>query len=439
MADRTICITGTGAVSPLGLTAQQLWHGICEGKSAIAPITAFDPSGFSCKLAGQAPEFKVNKFVPKYHRKATKLMSRDIELAVIAAADAVQSASLTTKQTDPENLQIEPAKTAINLGAGLISADLVELADAVSTSVTDGKFDIHKWGQSGMERLTPLWLLKYLPNMLPCHVGIIHDIQGPSNTITCGEAASHIAIAEAVSILKRGEADTALAGGGEAKVNPVVMLRQCLLKRATTENHDNPPAACRPFSHDAAGSVFGEAAGILVLETLQHAENRNAQILAQIVGTGQSNSLNPEYEHLEPQGTAVTIAIENALQKADIAPEDIDLIIPHGTAIPQDDLAEAAGIQNALGNAASKIPVLPIKSMTANTGAAAGALDIITAVHAIKNSHIPPAINCPKTADGINLNIIQKPANKKIRYAMCCGYTFGGQTAAVILKNPDEK
>ncbi len=121
---------------------------------------------------------------------------------------------------------------AINLGAGLISCDMVELAPAVAASITDGQFDIRKWGKSGLELVTPLWLLKYLPNMLACHVGIIHDIQGPSNSITCAEASSHLAIAEATQVIARGNADYALAGGAEAKVNPIAILRQCLLKRA---------------------------------------------------------------------------------------------------------------------------------------------------------------------------------------------------------------
>jgi len=212
-----VVITGLGAITPLGLTVSDTWHGLCAGGCGIGEITAFDPVGFSCKLAGQVPDYKIQKYVPKTYRKAIKLMSRDIELAVIASNEALADSGLITKGIDPERINVDPERVAVNLGAGLISCDLVELAPAVAQSATDGKFDIRKWGKEGLELVTPLWLLKYLPNMLACHVGIIHDIQGPSNTITCAEASAHLAISEAAQIIARGGSDIALAGGAEAK------------------------------------------------------------------------------------------------------------------------------------------------------------------------------------------------------------------------------
>jgi 3-oxoacyl-[acyl-carrier-protein] synthase II len=434
MDSARVVITGFGQITPLGLTAEETWNSLCAGKSGIDTITAFDPVGFSCKLAGQVPEYKIRDYVPKTHRKATKLMSRDIELSVIAANEALIHAGLATKGIDPENININPERTAINLGAGLISCDLVELAPAVAASITDGKFDIRKWGKDGLDLVTPLWLLKYLPNMLACHVGIIHDIQGPSNSITCAETSGHLAIAEATQVIARGDSDIALAGGAEAKVNPIVMIRQCLLKRATSENNDDPAAACRPFDADAKGSVFGEAAGIVILEELNHARKRNAKVYAEVVGIGQSNSINPAYEHIEPNGKGIRISIEKALAEAKIQPEDLDLIIPHGTGIPADDLAEAKAIQAVLGDAAAKIPVWPTKSMLSNTGAACGAVDVIAAICAMRDGKIPPVKNCDKKAAGCNLNIIDQSLEKSIRFALSCSYTYGGQTAAVVLK-----
>jgi len=311
------------------------------------------------------------------------------------------------------------------------------MAPAVAESVTDGEFDIHKWGKDGLEMVTPLWLLKYLPNMLACHIGIIHDIQGPSNTITCAESSAHLAIGEATQIMARGDSDIALAGGAEAKVNPIVMIRQCLLKRTTSENNDEPASSCRPFDADARGSVFGEAAGMVVLENLENARRRSAKIYAEVVGVGQSNNINPAYEHLEPDGYGLRIAIERAIADARIDPKDLDLIIPHGTGIAADDSAEAAAIESALGSAASRIPVLPTKSMLSNTGAACGALDVIAAVCAMADGKIPAAKNCDSKADRCNLNIVKEPIEKKIGYALCCSYTYGGQTAALVLKNFD--
>jgi 3-oxoacyl-[acyl-carrier-protein] synthase II len=434
MDSARVVITGFGQVSPLGLTVGEMWDSLCSGKTGIDTITAFDPVGFSCKIAGQVPEYQIRDYVPKTHRKATKLMSRDIELSVIAANEAIMHAGLVTKGIDPENININPERVAINLGAGLISCDLVELAPAVAASVTNGEFDIHKWGAEGLNQVTPLWLLKYLPNMLACHVGIIHDIQGPSNTITCAEAAGHLAIAEATQVIARSASDIALAGGAEAKVNPIVMIRQCLLKRATSENNDDPASACRPFDANAKGSVFGEAAGIVILEELNHAEKRGAKIYAEVAGLGQSNSINPAYEHIEPDGKGIQIAIEKALTEAQIQPDDLDLIIPHGTGIPADDLAEAKAIQAALGETAEKIPVWPTKSMLSNTGAASGAVDVIAALCAMRDGKIPAAKNCDKKAAGCNLNIVNQPQKKNIRFVLSCSYTYGGQTAAVVLE-----
>ncbi len=437
MSSASVVITGVGAISPLGLTAGDMWAGLAAGRCGIKRIDAFDPAGFSCKLAGQVPDYRIQSFVPKTYRKAVKLMSRDIELAIIAADEAVRNSGLITKAIDPENVNIDPQRAAINLGAGLISCDLVELAPAVAASITDGTFDIRKWGKDGLQLVTPLWLLKYLPNMLACHIGIIHDIQGPSNTITCAEASAHLAISEAAQIIARGGADYALAGGAEAKVNPVVFIRQCLLKRAISGDNNHPTAACRPFDADAKGAVFGEAAGVVILENAGNAEKRGAKIYAEVAGTGQSTNINPAYEHLEPDGKGIQIAIEKALADAQLQPEDLDLIIPHGTAIPADDAAEAKAIQAALGEIAAKIPAWPTKSMLSNTGAASGALDVIAAVCAMTDGKIPAAKNCDRKAPGCNLNIVKQQQQANIRYTLCCSYTYGGQTTALILKRPN--
>lgn len=437
MNGRRVVITGLGAISPLGMTAEDLWSGLMSARCGIETINAFDPAGFSCKLAGEAPYFKVQKYLPKSYRKAAKLMCRDIELSVVAADEAIRNSGFVTAAIDPENISINPARTAINIGAGVISCDLVELAPAVAKSISNGVFDIRKWGKNGLENLTPIWLLKYLPNMLACHVGIIHDIQGPSNSITCGEASGHLAISEAAEVIAMGDADAALAGGCEAKVNPIIMLRQCLLRRATSENNDNPEIACRPFDANAKGCVFGEGAGMVVLEDFDSAVGRGAKIYAEVAGVGSSNNINPAYEHQEPDGAGIQIAIEVALADAGIEPDELDLVIPHGTGILSDDLAEATAIQNVLGLATENVAVWPTKSMLSNTGAASGALDLIAAVMAIGEGKIGAAKNFDNKAPGCRLNIAKQILEKNIRYALCCSYTFGGQTAAVVLKSFD--
>ncbi len=437
MSSSGIAITGFGAASPLGLSSEELWSGLCAGKCGIGTITAFDPVGFNCKLAGQVPDFKIRDYVPKSFRKSTKLMSRDIELAIVAANEALKNSGLVTKGVDPENVNVDPRRMAINLGAGLISCDLVELAPAVAASLSDGKFDMRKWGKDGVEMVTPLWLLKYLPNMLACHIGLIHDIQGPSNTITCAEASGHLAVIEASEIIARGDSDMALAGGAEAKVNPIVMIRQCLLKRATADGNDDPESACRPFDADAKGSVFGEGAGMVVLESLEHAQKRGAKIYAEIVGAGQSTNLSSAYHRLEPGGKGLAIAIEKALEDANISAAELNLIIPHGTGIAGDDMAEAKAIESVLGDAVGDVIVWPTKSMVSNTGAAAGTIDLIAAICAMKEGEVPGAKNCEQKAQDCNLNISSECRQADIRYALSCSYTYGGQTAAVVLKRYD--
>lgn len=435
MTSPRVVITGVGAVSPLGLTAQDLWDGLVNGRSGIGPITAFDPVGFTCQLAGQVPEYKIRNHIPKSSRKAAKLMSRDIELAIIAANEALRHARFNTPGMESsEPATLVPTRTAIILGAGLISCDLVELAPAVAASLKDGHFDLKRWGLEGIQQVTPLWLLKYLPNMLACHVSLIHDIQGPSNTITCAEASGHLAVIEAMQIIQRGSADAALAGGTEAKVNPIVMARQCLINRATCQANDTPDQACRPFDAKATGSVFGEGAGLLVLESLDKAKSRQAPILAEIVGYGQSNCLNTPFETLESDGKGIQIAVSKALEKAGLKPDQVDLIIPHGTGVPQDDAAESTALATVFGDSLAQIPVLPTKSMLSNTGTAAGALDLITAVKAIQERKIPGAVNCDEKAPNCGLAIHSDPLERPIRHALCCSYSYGGQTAAVILK-----
>jgi 3-oxoacyl-[acyl-carrier-protein] synthase II len=438
MSARRVVVTGTGAVSSLGLTGKDLWDGLVEGRCGIKKIQAFDPVGFPCELAGEVPGYKIRNYVPKTHRKATKLMNRDIEISVIAADDAIKNSGLVTKAIDPGNPATTPTRTAISFGAGLITCDLEEMATSVEKAVTDGEFDIQKWGTDGLESLTPLWLLKYLPNMLPCHIGIIHDIQGPSNTITCGEVASHIAIAEAVEMIVRNDADVALGGGGEAKVNPVVMMRQNLHHRTATNSNDSPEQACRPFDANAAGAVFGEAAGVLVLEELEFAKTRNATIAAEIVGAASSNSLNIDYAHLEPSGEGLQIAIQKALDEAGIRPNQIDLIVPTGTGIAADDKAEAAALKAVFGSALESISVWPIKSVVSHAGAAAGAIDMIAAIGAVAHQKIGPAKTFASAATGCELNIATEAVDKKINYALCCGYSFGGQTASLVIKKYEE-
>lgn len=437
MAGRRVVITAVGAVSPLGLTSGQMWEGLLQGRCGIGRIRAFDPVKMPCQIAGEVPEYNIRDYVPKAYRKAAKLMCRDIELSVIASDEAVRVSGLVTKAIDPEHPTLPSERTGIDFASGIISCELPEIAPSVAVSAENGQFDMKKWGREGIPTVTPLWLLKYLPNMLACHIGIIHDIQGPSNTITCGEVSSHIAVSEGAEMIQRGHADIVLAGGGEAKVNPLLMVRQCLLKRSTFSGNHNPQAACRPFDAKADGSVFGEGAGVLILEDLDFAQKRGATILAEYAGGASSASDTDDYIHLK-NGEGLEIAIRQALEEACVRPEELDLIIPHGTAIPSDDRIEAAVLEKILGSAVSRVPVWPLKGQLSHAGSAAGALDMAAAVLAIQNQTIGAAFNLETPLDGCRLLFPKKAAAHSVRTVLCCGYSFGGQTAAVVLKRYEE-
>src|SRR5688572_1273060 len=268
---RRVVITGIGVISPIGVGSKSFWDNLLAGRVGVRRIASFDPSGFASQIGGEVPAFKIGDYVPKSYRKATKVMARDIELAVVAADDAFKDAGLKSKAYT-ETPEIKPERFGCNIGAGLINTDLPELTAAMHVARDGNRLDLHKWGSEGMTQLTPLWLLKYLPNMLACHVTIIHGLKGPSNTITCSDASSHLAIGEAFRTIQRGKADLAICGGAESKVNPMGLIRQALLRRMTETRNDDPAGAVRPFDADADGTAMGEGGGLLILEEYEHAK-----------------------------------------------------------------------------------------------------------------------------------------------------------------------
>ncbi|MBN1436845.1 MAG: beta-ketoacyl-[acyl-carrier-protein] synthase family protein [Sedimentisphaerales bacterium] len=432
MPKRRVVITGIGLVSALGESSQDYLKALWENNSGIKRIGAFDPVNFTSQVAGESPALRMAKLVPKAHRKATKLMSRDIELAVVAADDAVRDAQLKTKGTAPEEpADIEPTRSGVNIGAGLICCDIPELAAAIQNGTENDTFSYGKWGREGMATLTPLWLLKYLPNMLSCHVSIIHDLQGPSNAVTCAEASGLLAVGEAFRLISNDKADVIVAGGAECKVNPMALLRQCLLKRVSTKYNDTPEKACRPFDSQADGTVVGEGAGIVVLEELQHAQKRGAPIYAEITGYGASFECGPDYVAPSSQGKGIALAITKALAESKLDPDKIDMLIPHGASVPSHDLGEVNGIKTAFGAAASKLPIFAVKSRVGNCGAGAAAIDLVTAALLMKHNKIPANLNCDQPA--ADLNIINQTTETELNNVMTSCYTYGGQTAAMVL------
>jgi len=433
MDRRRVVVTGLGVVTPAGTGVEELFANLLAGARAVKRIDLFDPASFPCQIAGQLDAFSARRFVPKSYRKAVKVMARDIEIAVAAADLAVRDSGIVTKGIDNGEPDIDSSRLGCNIGAGLICADLDELGSAVNTSVTDGKFDIRTWGREGMNNLTPLWLLKYLPNMLSCHVTIIHAAKGPSNTITCGEASGHLAVGEAARTIIRGAADAAIAGGAESKVNPMGLLRLCLLNRAVTTGNDSPAEAVRPMDARHAGSAIAEGGGLLILEDMERAVGRGARIYAEMVGFGAACDPGG-VDYLRATDGNMAGAMRAAIRDAGIEPGQVGLIIPSGTGVPAEDAAEARAIGEVFGDDAGRIPVVPLTGSMGNLFAGAGGVDLAAAAMALHKQTVPPVVNCDEPAADCPLNLPTAPVEGGLEYALCASATVGGQSGAVILK-----
>jgi len=428
---RRVVVTGIGIISPLGTGTQAHWDALLAGKSGVQKITAFDPAGFPSQIAGEVAAYKFNDYIPKSYRKAAKVMARDIELAVIAADDAFKNAGIQSKAYT-ETPSIQPNRFGCNIGAGLINCDLNELTGAMATARDGNKLDLEKWGRDGMQQLTPLWLLKYLPNMLACHVTIIHGLMGPSNTITCADASSHLAIGEAFRTIQRGNADMAICGGAESKVNQMGLMRQSLLKRLNVSDNDSPATAVRPFDESARGTAIAEGGGLLILEEYKHAKTRGAKIYAELVGFGASQDTYRVTDP-EPSGHSYGMAIKKALADAKVSPDAVGCLIPCGLGIPSHDRAEMAGLKFAFGDGLERLPMSPIKGQIGSLAAGAG-VDAATSVLALANNVVPGAANLKKARDGAKLNVAAEPRDAKVDVAVASVYSLGGQNAALVFK-----
>jgi len=437
--DRNVVITGLGAVSALGVGAASLWEGLLKGASGIRPIAGFDASGFPCRLGGEVGSadqpFSAKDHVPKHYRKAVKVMARDIELAVAAAKAAVVDAGLATRATLPED-STDPAtyrgeRMGCHIGAGLIAAEADELAEALASARTgEDAVDLKKWGSGGMESLTPLWLLKYLPNMLACHVTILHGCEGPSNTITCAEASGLLSIGESMRVIERGSADLCFSGGAESRMNYMGLLRMDFAGRvARCGPGDSVSDVLRPFDPTSRGGLIGEAGGLVILEEEGTAKARGARAYARLAGIGAGHSL-------QRPGTPIVsddgyrYAVENALQDARIGPESIDAIIPTGFGIPALDAAEAAALATIFGPSLASIPLMPLAPAVGNCLAGTGALQAITAALMLHHQMVPPSA-ITLVAGGAPKSATKSRALKRI---LAVSGTPGGQNAAIVLE-----
>jgi 3-oxoacyl-[acyl-carrier-protein] synthase II len=342
---------------------------------------------------------------------------------------AVAAAQMAVDDAKVDKEKLDPTRFAVEFGAGLLPSDPEEIGIASQKSVNGHprEVDLKCWGEHGLPNITPLWMLKYLPNMLACHVSILHNAQGPSNTITEGDVASLLAVGEAYRILVRCQADFFLVGGGESKLNPLSMTRQCLFLPLSRRNEE-PETACRPFDRRRDGMVLGEGAGVFILEDLEHAKRRGGRIYAEVVGFGAA--FDPER-----QGDGVTRAARAALNDAGIGPEEIDHVNAHGTGAVDLDAWEARGLAQTFAACKEPVPVFAGKSYFGNVGAGGSTIELVASLLALEHGVLPPTLNYQEPDPACPITVAageDRPVTK--RHVLKIGLTDMGQCAAVVCR-----
>lgn len=428
-SERRVVITGMGFVTPLGDSPEKIWRRLAAGEGALRRIEAFPVAGLPNNVAAEIRDFDFLKgyALPKYRnalRKSRKYMARDIQLAVAAAQLAMSDADLVDGG-------VEPTRIGIDLGAGLISTELDELAPGIATaSAASGVFDFPTWGRESIGIVEPIWLLKYLPNMLACHISIQMDCQGPSNTITEADASSNLAIAEAARIIGRGKADVMITGGADSKIHPLSMTRLALYQNMSRWEGE-PSAGLRPFDSRRSGTLHGEGAGILILEEREHALRRGARIHGEILGAGSGCDAVPE-GGMDPQGAGTETAIRAALREAGLPPDAIGHVNAHGSGLKLGDLAEARAFRRVFGGG---VPVTALKGFWGNISSGCGAVELIASLVGVNQGMIPPTINCDDPDPECGLELVRgEPRPTDNRTFVNTNLTVNGQAAAVIVR-----
>ena len=424
---RRVVVTGIGVVAPNGIGKENFWNACIQGQTGVRPITSFDASGHPVQIAAEVPDFDLSAFIPAAHRKSLKIMGRAARFTVAAAGLAVQDSGLDWSRENPETI-------GVGMGTGIVPVDLPEVTPVLRRAWgEDGTLHTDQLGRQGPQALFPLWLLKYLPNMTAAHVSLIHNAQGPNSTITTACAAGTQAVGEAFRLIARGDAEIMLAGGGDSRVDPLLLLAYSALGALSPANK---PAAevSRPFDAQRDGFVLGEGAGVLVLEELERAKRRGATIYAEVLGLGTSFDAYSVTKP-DPQARGAARAIKWALNEARIAPADVDYINAHGTSTRLNDQMETIAIKQVFGENARKLPASSIKSMIGHLIGAAGAVEAAALALSLSTGVLPPTINQTTRDPVCDLDYVPNQAREKpIRVALSTSFGFGGQNAALVMR-----
>jgi 3-oxoacyl-[acyl-carrier-protein] synthase II len=392
------------------------------GQSGIRRIVNFDASQYVVKFGGELPGFDPRKALSgKEERKAIKMMARPIIIGVAGANAAMADAGVQKGQLDPDRFGVE-------FGSSLIPTDLddVTFAAVAACEGTPGEVDFVKWGKEGIPTIQPLWMLKYLPNMVACHTSIFHDARGPNNSITQTDVAGLLAMGEAFRILQRDQADFFLTGAGDAKLNVLSLCRQCLFAELS-RREDAPEKACRPFDQDRDGTVIGEGAGVFTLEELEHAKKRGAKIYGELVGFG--SAFDRDFS-----GDGIVQAISAAMKQANVTPADIDHVNAHGQSTRKSDSWEARAIAKVFGK---DMPVFAATSYMGNLSAAAAPVEIVASLCALRDGTLPPILNYETPDPDCPINVVREPRRVQKAHFLKLSLTELGQVGAAVFKRWD--
>ena len=410
MSQRRVVITGMGMISPLGNDLASSWDAIANGRSGLGPITSFDASLFTTRIAGEIRDFDPTTYMSP---KDVKKMDAFIHYGIAASLMAMDDSGLEVTEENAERI-------GAIIGAGIGGILGIEEQTA-------------KYIEGGPRKISPFYIPSTIINMLPGQLSIMKGIKGPSFSAVSACATSNHSIGMAMRMIQYGDADVMLAGGAERGSSPTSVGGFCSMKAMSTRN-DDPAAASRPWDRDRDGFVLGDGAGILVLEEYEHAKARGARIYSELAGFGASS----DADHMtapSENGEGPARCMAMALKDAKLNPDQVEYLNAHGTSTPLGDLAETLAMKRAFGDHAYRTMVSSTKSMTGHLLGAAGGVEAIFSVLAIDKGIIPPTINLENPGEGCDLDYVPNVAReKKIDVAMSNGFGFGGTNGTLVFK-----
>jgi 3-oxoacyl-[acyl-carrier-protein] synthase II len=410
MDKHRVVITGVGAVTPLGNTAEEFWAGLLEGRSGIGPITRFDAKEFPTRIAGELKGFDPLKYVDK---KDDRKYDPFLKYAVACAAMAVEDAALKTDSVDP-------TRFGVLVGSGIGGLETLL-----------GNYEVLR--TKGPDRVSPFFIPMLIVNMASGVISMRLGAKGPNSSVVTACATGNHAIGDATKIIERGDADVMIAGGSEAIIIPLTIAGFCQMKAMSTRN-DEPTRASRPFDAERDGFVCGEGGGLVVLESLEHARRRDARIYAEMAGYGMTG----DAHHMtapDPEGDGAARSMTAALHDAGLEPSAVGYINAHGTSTPYNDKFETLAIKRVFGEHARKLAVSSTKSMTGHLLGAAGGIEAIATAFALYHGILPPTINYEKPDPDCDLDYVPNQARKKeIEVALSNAFGFGGTNATLAFR-----